>query len=230
MFNNLIKRTEMANFIPRPDREALRWLRAFLKALAKIRVRIGFPEEEYDQLEKQADDFEEKLDIAEAPETRTSPNIKRKDLSRLVWEPNVRELINCYIAYNKAVTDDDRLALSVTVRKKVRGRATVLDIAPDVEIDTSILRMILVYFFLKGGKRGSAKPAYQHGAELIFAVSDQPINDLEELGKSRFRTRSPFRLKFTDKQRGKVLSFAIRWENTRGEKGAWSAIYHVVIP
>jgi hypothetical protein len=30
--------------------------------------------------------------------------------------------------------------------------------------------------------------------------------------------------------RGKKLYFALRWENTRGEKGPWSEIHSTIIP
>jgi hypothetical protein len=31
-------------------------------------------------------------------------------------------------------------------------------------------------------------------------------------------------------QRGKTVYFALRWENTRGEKGPWSEIMSAIIP
>jgi hypothetical protein len=35
---------------------------------------------------------------------------------------------------------------------------------------------------------------------------------------------------FENDQRGKTVYFALRWENTRGEKGPWSAIQIAIIP
>jgi hypothetical protein len=45
-----------------------------------------------------------------------------------------------------------------------------------------------------------------------------------------FDTNSPLDIEFTEEDRGKVVWFAVRWENTRGEKGPWSEIYFAIIP
>lgn len=37
-------------------------------------------------------------------------------------------------------------------------------------------------------------------------------------------------LTFDENQRGKTVYFALRWENTRGEKGPWSQIVSSIIP
>ncbi|AHF94767.1 hypothetical protein OPIT5_26275 [Opitutaceae bacterium TAV5] len=53
---------------------------------------------------------------------------------------------------------------------------------------------------------------------------------LNDLTRSGFDTRSPFTLNFDENQRGKTVYFALRWENTRGDKGPWSPITHAVVP
>jgi hypothetical protein len=53
------------------------------------------------------------------------------------------------------------------------------------------------------------------------------INDLTN---SSFDTHTPLTLEFADEDRGKVLYFALRWENTRGEKGPFGAIMNAIIP
>jgi hypothetical protein len=61
-------------------------------------------------------------------------------------------------------------------------------------------------------------------------VSDVPILDADELVHSSFDTHTPFKLKFNGHERGKTVYFALRWENTRGEKGPWSAVISAIIP
>jgi hypothetical protein len=78
--------------------------------------------------------------------------------------------------------------------------------------------------------RRKGKPFGIHGFELKTAILDAPATDWEQLTVSMFFTRTPARLTFTGKQRGKTLSFAARWENTRGVKGPWSEIMMVYIP
>jgi hypothetical protein len=61
-------------------------------------------------------------------------------------------------------------------------------------------------------------------------ISDVPMVDANELVHSVFDTRTPFTLEFGGHERGKTVYFALRWENTRGQKGHWSPIQSAIIP
>jgi hypothetical protein len=80
------------------------------------------------------------------------------------------------------------------------------------------------------GAETSAKPFGVHGAELISKISDTPVAYHSELGNSQFDTDTPFHFSFPSELRGKTFYYALRWENTTGEKGPWSAIASIVIP
>jgi hypothetical protein len=43
-------------------------------------------------------------------------------------------------------------------------------------------------------------------------------------------TRMPYRADFDPEDVGKVVYFALRWINTRGQAGPWSQIYNAVVP
>jgi hypothetical protein len=45
-----------------------------------------------------------------------------------------------------------------------------------------------------------------------------------------FDTDSPLEIEFDEADRGKIVWFAVRWENTRGQKGPWSEIFFAIIP
>jgi hypothetical protein len=64
----------------------------------------------------------------------------------------------------------------------------------------------------------SAFTDWKNPAEIAWIISDVPPTKWEELIHSNFDTRSPFILSFENDQRGKTVYFALRWENTRGEK------------
>ncbi|MDR2692356.1 MAG: hypothetical protein LBB73_08750, partial [Dysgonamonadaceae bacterium] len=85
-------------------------------------------------------------------------------------------------------------------------------------------------FYEKEGDHKRAKPEGQHGAEIAWIISDEAPAKWIELANSSFDTRSPFTLKFENDRRGKSVFFALRWENTRGEKGPWSPITQAIIP
>jgi hypothetical protein len=61
-------------------------------------------------------------------------------------------------------------------------------------------------------------------------VSEVAPSRWEDLRHSAFDTHTPLTLSFESDQRGKTLYFALRWENTRGEKGKYSPIASAIIP
>jgi hypothetical protein len=60
--------------------------------------------------------------------------------------------------------------------------------------------------------------ALQADFNAKFAISKDP------------NTRTPYTFPFEYDQRGQTVYFALRWENTRGEKGPWSEIHSTIIP
>jgi hypothetical protein len=66
--------------------------------------------------------------------------------------------------------------------------------------------------------------------ELIWEIAPEKPHSIHGLTHSAFDTHTPLTLEFEEEERGKILWYAVRWENTRGEKGPWSEIMSVVIP
>jgi hypothetical protein len=111
-----------------------------------------------------------------------------------------------------------------------RTPAKIEDEAPDVETDTSVPGEVTMHFFKKGQKRGSAKPDGQHGVECKTYIGPDIPKKWKDLQESWFSTNLKLVLKFENDRRGQILWFAVRWENTRGQKGPWSVIFSVIIP
>jgi hypothetical protein len=129
------------------------------------------------------------------------------------------------------VTDEDLNSMGLPVRGSgERHRAPIAKDAPDVDADTSTHTQVSFHFFEKGSKHKKGKPEGQHGAEIIWTVREEAPVRYEELLHSSFSTNPPAVLRFENDQRGCTVYFALRWENTRGEKGPWSNIQSVVIP
>jgi hypothetical protein len=66
--------------------------------------------------------------------------------------------------------------------------------------------------------------------ELIWSLGDPAPARWEDFVHSAFDTHTPLTLSFENDQRGQTLYFALRWENTRGEKGPWSNIQCTKVP
>jgi hypothetical protein len=218
------------DFLPEKDRVLLQWVVSFLSYLSAIMMRIGFPPELYAKLMELRDDFSQKLDVAEAPATRTKLTVQAKNTAKHALKTSVRQAVKEYLTWNHEVTDTDRDGLGIPIYKTTRTPAPVATEAPDSDIDTSVIGRLIIHFFEKGSSHKKAKPAGQHCVEIAWALSDTPVTRWDELLHSSVDTNSPFTLVFENDQRGKTVYFATRWENTRGEKGPWSEITGAIIP
>jgi hypothetical protein len=86
-----------------------------------------------------------------------------------------------------------------------------------------------IHFYNLETKR-KGKPKGVHGAEAKWGLFDTPPVDWDALPHSSFDTNSPLKLQFEGHERGKMLYYALRWENTTGEKGPWSEIQNIAVP
>jgi hypothetical protein len=222
----------MANkdYLPEKDKDFLVWSKNFLANLSQIRYNVSFPDSEYLKLSTECNDFEQKLEASENPATRTSVTVEAKNIARKLLRINLRVDVKAYLTFNPSVTDDDRKAMGLPVHKTTRTPSKVADKAPDTDVDTSVPGRVTVHFFEKSGSHKRAKPEGQHCIEMIWIISDTPPAKWEDLIHSIVDTNSPVTLSFENDQRGKTLYFALRWENTRGEKGPWTEIQSTIIP
>ena len=166
----------------------------------------------------------------EDPSERTPLKITDLDLAEKEFKPVYRLLYTGFLKTNPLVTDHDLEAMGMPKRNTKRKPSPVAAKAPDCDIDTSVQAHVTFHFFEKDGDHKRAKPEGQHGVEIGWVISDVAPTQWSELIHSGFDTRSPFTLKFESNQCGKTLYYALRWENTRGEKGPWSRITPVIIP
>jgi hypothetical protein len=163
------------------------------------------------------------------PATRVPARQERLAREEKAFRPVLRTLYMFFLRYNYFVTDDDLAGMGLPGRKD--GKLTpspVASEAPRVEVVLS--RVAAVVIDHGGNRRGKARPAGQHGVEYRWVISGAPVVDHEALVHSTFGTRGSVTLEFPGRDRGKTVYFAARWENTRGQKGPFSAIGSAIIP
>jgi hypothetical protein len=215
------------NFIPRPNAKFNDWQGNLTTKVAPRAPALNISLEAVADLQKKKARWETAYAAAEDPATRTKLTVIEKQEARKDYEAALREFVKSYLAYNPAVTDVDREDFEIPVHKTTRTPAPVADKAPYVTAIAHGPRQVRFDF---GTEQGStAKPAGQHGAEIASVIADTKPT-LRQLAHSNFDTHSPLILTFEDEERGKTLWYAVRWENTRGEKGPWGEIVSVVIP
>jgi hypothetical protein len=216
------------DYLPKQDQAFLVWALNFTTQLAGMLVRVGFPEAVFQELMALRDVFSEKLTTAEAPVTRTKSAVQAKNDARKAFEKFLRQVIREYLTYNHAVTNVDRDNLGLPIHKSGRTPTPVATIFPWVQVIVTLIRHLRFDF---GGVEGSkAKLEGQHGMELVGRIGGEKPAGIHELTLSYFDTHTPLVIGFEEGNRGKTFWFAVRWENTRGEKGPWSEIRSAVIP
>jgi hypothetical protein len=165
----------------------------------------------------------------ENPATRTPSITFAKNEQRKAYEKLLRLLVK-NLQSNTHVTPDELRSMGIVIPSPFKTPAPVADLAPDMDVDTSVIGRLSIHFFEKGNRHKKSKPAGQHGAEIRWSFRDTPPTRWDELMHSEIDTNSPFTLQFENDQRGKTVYFALRWENTRGKKGPWSEIQSAIIP
>jgi hypothetical protein len=217
------------DFIPAADKQFLVWLKNLIAYLLQKYEAWNIPSTEITEFDALIVAFDDALSIAENPATRTKVAVQAKNDARKAVKRKARALLKAFVTFNSAVTNADRDAMGLPIYKTGRTPAPVILTVPFAEVMLPSPAVVEIHF-RDSEKLKRAKPAGAHGVEIAWAVRDDPPEDWSELVHSSFDTRTPYRLTFDGFQRGKTLYFALRWENTRGEKGPWSEIYNTIIP
>jgi hypothetical protein len=143
----------------------------------------------------------------------------------------VYRMIYRFLKTNPDVTDDDLIMMGLNARSE-GNNGTPSHVAGDppyVEIDTSTNGRMIIYFYAMGKKRNSARPAGQRGGEVRWGILKKAPVDCDELPHSESVTSSKLIIKTSGYDKGGFFYCAVRWENTRGEKGPWSRIVMAVV-
>jgi hypothetical protein len=221
--------TTAHDFIPGGDRRFLEWLTIVVNYLKNMFHVWRIPENEQQNIEQLLATFTTAFGLVDNPQTHTPPAIRAKQSARNAAESGIRALLRAYVTNNPLVTDEDRRNMELPIHKTTRTHVAVPATRPLAVVE--ILNPAQVELHFKDVESSTnAKPAGVHGVEISWAILDAPTNEWDMLTHSAFDTHTPYVFTFSGKERGKTLYFALRWENTRGEKGPWSEIQSTIIP
>jgi hypothetical protein len=217
------------DFIPRTDSQFSVWLKTLVAYLTTKITPWKIPQADVTELNNLSTAFANALAVTENPATRTKVTTQVKNTARKNAEDKARMVVRSYVTYNPAVTDADREAIGLPIHKTTHTPVHIPTTFPEAEVRLPAPGVVEIHFRDTESEH-KAKPVGVHGAEITYAILDTPPVDWDELTHSTFDTHTPQRLTFKGAERGKTLYFALRWENTRGEKGPWSEIQSVIIP
>jgi hypothetical protein len=218
------------DYVPAKEKEFYDWQSLSLKYARDNKERFGIPDSAMSpDLYAKRDAYQEKYKISEDPTTRTSAHILARQEARKEYQLALRAFFSGYVIHNPNVTDEDRRIMGLTVHDTKPTPVPPPATEPEATYKMPSPGVVEIDFRNKDEK-GHAKLYGIHGAETVWGVLDVAPVDWSELPHSAFATHSPLRLTFSGHERGKTLYFAVRWENTRGEKGPWTDILSAIVP
>lgn len=153
-----------------------------------------------------------------------------KDAKRAVAEGLLRKY-SMRMQTNTAVTDSQRAALGITVRKTSKTPSAVPTTVPVLDrADTSTRCILRLFYSDQTTPDSTAKPPGVQACEIREQIGGTAPTDPNAMAFGGMQTRAPFRANFDAPDAGKHVWFAFRWMNTRGQFGPWSQIYEAMIP
>jgi hypothetical protein len=216
------------DYIPTTDEAFLDWTKNLVSYTASHATAWGIAEEKLSAVQGLATTYETAFATAKDP-NRGKADVLAKNSARNALKVAIRAFVKSYLAYNEAVSDEDRVKLGLPVHDKKPTPTPAPATYPDFDIDTSVLRQLTVHFRDAGSTR-RGKPKGVHGAEIGWDFSETPVTDPNALSHSEFDTRTPHPLIFSGDDRGKRVYISVRWENAKGEKGPWGEITGAIVP
>jgi hypothetical protein len=131
---------------------------------------------------------------------------------------------------NPAVSDETRVEMGLPILDKTPTRPPVPTTRPILQVDTSQRLQHILSWRDETTVTGKAKPKGVRGAQIWNFVGPTPPADPAEFQFVALDTKTPYLLEYEASDAGKLASYVMRWENTRGEFGPWSETVSATIP
>jgi hypothetical protein len=131
-----------------------------------------------------------------------------------------------------AVSDAERANLGITIPDAQPTPAGPPTTAPVARVEAAARLRHVINFADAATPTKKAKPAGVNGAEIWLALTAAGVAPPADPAAYRFvalDTRTPYTLDFDGADGGKSAHYMLRWVNTRGEKGPWSATASVTV-
>jgi hypothetical protein len=165
--------------------------------------------------------------IVEDASTRTAVTVAECKAAFKALEVFMRDFKRRYFI-KPPLTDADFISLGLKAPDPHPSPVPAPEDVPEVEVQTPLPRTVRIRFRWRNAVRWG-KPDHVHGLECRWLFADEMPLSVDDLVHSEFVTKNPLELVFDEKQRGKKLFFAVRWETGTAKKGKWSDIFYVLV-
>lgn len=213
------------NRFPRKEAERNAYFRIVILYLEANAERLMIEKEVIDNLRSLFDNWTKWYDESLNEELTNKLIVSNKDAASESLEDNLN-IVYGDIPQSK-LTMDDRNALHLPLPNTKRTPAPVPTTRPVGEVHNNNLLEHKITFTDEDGKRG--RPDKVRGCQIFCKEGITPPVDEREMRLLASDASSPYVHKFSFSDAGKTFYYRLRWENSRGEAGPWSAFISGVV-
>lgn len=210
---------------PRKESERNAYFRIVILYLEANADRLRIERDMLDNLKSLFDNWTKWYDESLNEELTNKLIVANKDAASKSLE-DMLNVVYGDIAQSK-LTMDDRNALHLPLPNTKRTPAGVPTTRPVGEVHNDNLLEHKITFTDEDGKRG--RPDKVRGCQIFCKEGITPPVDEREMRLLASDASSPYVHKFSFSDAGKTFYYRLRWENTRGEAGPWSAFISGVV-
>jgi hypothetical protein len=216
------------DYIPSKDKDRAVWLGNFSEKITMYAQLWNVPAGATDDVSTKTGKFITAYKVVEDPR-HTPVDVAKKNEAEDEAIEAARKFYMHYIVGNDLVTNAQRIDCRLPVYDDTRTPADVPDFFPMLNefLHPAVGEVKLYTVDSKYQKK--AKPEHVYSVEVRYAVRAEKVELVEELDQSDFTTKTWIVLNLGDKMVGKYLTVFFRYANTRGQKGPWSPVYHIMI-
>jgi hypothetical protein len=221
------------DYIPRPDGDFSAWANHYAEAVHKFWQANGLDDSDLKPLDDALAEWNKDYPAHVAAQAKAEAAAAAKKGARYTGgggvpglEPEARRIAAFIQTYPKT-TDADRATTGIRVRPPTRAASTAPTTAPLARIESGNRLTHTLRFTDESTPTRRAKPKGVQGAEVWLAIGDAntpapPLGDSYKF--LSLSSRGNLNAAFTAADAGKTAYYALRWVNTRGEKGPWSEV------
>ncbi|MFA6140424.1 MAG: hypothetical protein WC684_06850 [Hyphomicrobium sp.] len=204
------------------------WLLNFATLIAAAPTTYGLVSGDATVISAQNAAFQAAYTLATDPSTRTSVTVAAKDAAMSLAKATVRPYA-VSISQNSGVTDGDKTAVGVTVRKLVPTPIPAPTDAPQVSFVSAIPLETVLKIVNSATPTSKAKPFGAVIIEVWRSIGTVPATDPAQLSYVGGFTKIPVTLAFEAGDQGKICTVASRYATAGGnggvaKTGPWSAL------
>jgi len=215
----------MADFLPDADLALRAWVGNFAEFISANAGALALSPVDVTAVSDALVGFEVDLAAQDSAEAAARAATRKKNDRRESVESIVRSLVR-RVQASESIDDAQRQAMGVVVRDLVKTRAPAPMTRPVVSISVSQALRHVLRFSDEAMPTRRARPRGAIGAEIWMKVAPAGAGEAagtEGLTFVQLATASPCEVQLNATDIGKTARYCLRWVNTRGERGPWSA-------